>query len=173
VKKNSFGIRLASVLICFASFTEVHNGISQVSTPTASEVVRQIMTTALSRCYSNIDGVKRITFEPATSDEFAKVKALGEAAVAPLAEYIDLKSKNGFTQLFAVKFLIALGGTSTWDPLKRALDEDQWEVTRAQALAGLYQLSPSDAKPYVHALLKDGSPLVRQRANDLWQTYMQ
>jgi len=86
------------------------------------------MTTALARCYSTVNGVKKISFEPATNQEFAEVEAPGQKAVAPLAKYLDLQPKNGLTQLFAVKFLMAIGGPSTLGPLKRAFAQDQWEV---------------------------------------------
>src|SRR5258707_10403307 len=105
------------------------------------------MTAALSRCYSTVNGVKRITFEPATNQEFAEVKALGQDAVAPLARYLGLQSKNGLRQLYTVKFLMAIGGSSTLGPLKRAFA--QWEVTRAAALDGIFGVSPAEAKPYV------------------------
>ena len=54
------------------------------------------------------------------------MEALGQKAVAPLASYLDLQTKNGFTQLFAVKFLMAIGGPSTLGPLQRAFAQDQW-----------------------------------------------
>ena len=108
----------------------------QASDPKSSAVVDQIMTRSLSRCYSTVNGVKRITFEPPTNNEFANVEALGQKAIGPLARYLDLQPK-GFTQLFAVNFLMAIGGTSTLSPLKRAFAQDQWEVTRAAALDGM------------------------------------
>ena len=164
------GLCGALVLSCMVS-GNVSLGIGQASNPKSSAVVDQIMTTALSRCYSTVNGVKRITFEPPTSQEFAEVKALGQEAIAPLARYIDLQPKNGFTQVFAVKFLIAIGGSSTLGPLKRAFAQDQWEVTRAAALSGMFEVSRAEAKPYVEAALGDRSQLVRQRAHDLWKLY--
>jgi hypothetical protein len=131
------------------------------------------MTTALSRCYSTVDGVKRISFEPPTNQEFAEVEALGQKAVAPLARYLDLQQKNGFTQLFAVKFLMAIGGSSTLGPLKRAFAQDQWEVTRAAALSGIFSVSQAEARPYVEAALADKSHLVQQRAQELLALYKQ
>lgn len=131
------------------------------------------MTTALSRCYSTVNGIKKISFEPPTNQEFAEVEALGQKAVAPLARYFDLQPKNGFTQLFAVKFLQAIGGSSTLGPLKRAFAQDQWEVTRAAALDGIFAVSHAEAKPYVEAALGDNSRLVRQRAHELWSLYQQ
>lgn len=133
---------LCCILIGYASL-----GFSQASDPESSAVVDQIMTTALSRCYSTVDGVKRISFVSPTNEEFAEVEALGQKAVAPLARYLDLQPKNGFTQLFAVKFLIAIGGSSTLGPLKRAFAQDQWEVTRAAALSGIFAASHAEAKP--------------------------
>jgi len=147
-------------------------GFGQASDPKSSAIIEQIMTTALSRCYSTVDGVKRITFEPATNQEFAEVKALGQEAVAPLERYLDLQRKNGFTQLFAVKFLMAIGGSTILSPLKRALaQQDQWEVTRAAALDGIFSVSRDEARPYVKAALADKSPLVQRRAKELLALY--
>jgi hypothetical protein len=159
---------LSCIVIGYASL-----GFGQVSDPKSSAIIEQIMTTALSRCYSTVNGVKRITFEPATNQEFAKVKVLGQNAVAPLAKYLDLQPKDDLTQLFAVKFLMAIGGSSTLGPLKRAFAQDQWEVTRAAALDGIFAVSRAEAKPYVEAALGDKSQLVRQRAHDLWSLYQQ
>ena len=146
-------------------------GFGQVSDPKSSAVVDQIMATALSRCYSTVNGVKRISFEPATNQEFAEVEALGQKAVAPLARYLDLQPKDDFTRLFAVNFLIAIGGSSTLGPLKRAFAQDQWEVTRAVALDGIFAVSHAEAKPYVEAALGDSSRLVQQRAHHLLALY--
>jgi hypothetical protein len=130
------------------------------------------MAAALERCYSVMpDGVKRIEFIPATNEEVAEVKALGSKAVAPLARYLDLKQKNGLTQLFAVRFLMDIGGTSTLAPLKRAFAQDQWEVVRDAALDGIFQVSPFEAKPYVEAALGDRSQVVGQNAQHLWSLY--
>jgi hypothetical protein len=148
-------------------------GSGQVSDPKSSAVIDQIMTTALSRCYSTVNGVKRITFEPVTNQEVAEVEALGQKAVAPLARYLDLQQKNGFTQLYAVKFLMAIGGAFTLGPLKRAFAQDQWEVTRAAALDGIFAVSHAEAKPYVEAALGDSSQLVQQRAHHLLALYQQ
>ncbi len=157
---------LCCILIGYASL-----GFSQASDPKSSAVVDQIMTTALSRCYSTVDGVKRISFVSPTNEEFAEVEALGQKAVAPLARYLDLQPKNDLTQLFAVKFLMAIGGSSTLGPLKRAFAQDQWEVTRAAALDGIFAVSRAEAKPYVEAALSDSSQLVRRRARDLLNLY--
>ena len=159
---------LSCVIIGYASL-----GFGQTSDPKSSAIIEQIMTTALSRCYSTVNGVKRITFEPATNQEFAEVKALGQNAVGPLAKYLDLQPKNDLTQLFAVKFLMAIGGSSTLGPLKRAFAQDQWEVTRAAALDGIFAVSQAEAKPYVEAALGDRSQLVRRTAHDLWSLYQQ
>src|SRR5882762_5182372 len=153
---------LSCIVIGYASL-----GFGQASDPKSSAIIDQIMATALSRCYSTVNGVKRISFEPATNEEFAQVKALGQKAIVPLARYVDLRPQNGFTQLYAVKFLMGIGGPSTLGPLKRALAQDQWDVTRAAALSGIFQVSPAEAKPYVEAALRDKSEVVRQRAQEL------
>ncbi len=166
------GLRHALVLSCivigYASL-----GFGQANDPKSSAIIDQIMTTALSRCYSTVNGVKRITFEPLTNQEVAEVEALGQKAVAPLARYLDLQQKNGFTQLFAVKFLMAIGGSSTLGPLERAFAQDQWEVTRAAALEGIFAVSHAEAKPYVEAALGDTSQLVGQTAHHLSSLYQQ
>jgi hypothetical protein len=167
--RNGISLILKTVLIGFSFIASIQQNLGQIQAPEI--VVKNVMAVALSRCYSNIDGVKRISFEPATKDEFSQISVLGEKGILPLAKYLDLRDKDGFTQLFAVKFIIAIGGQSALEPLKRALQQDQWEVTRAQALAGLFQISPSEAQPYIQASLNDGSSLVRQRANDLWKLY--
>src|SRR5260370_14911212 len=160
---------LSCIVIGYASL-----GFGQASDPRSSAVIDKIMTTALTRCYSTtVDGVKRISFVSPTNEEFAQVEALGQKAVTPLARYLDLQPKNGVTQLFAVKFLMAIGGSSTLGPLKRAFAQDQWEVTRAAALDGIFAVSNAEAKPYVEAALGDKSQLVRLRAQHLWSLYQQ
>jgi hypothetical protein len=143
----------------------------QESGSEAPAVVQQIMTAALARCYSTVDGVRKISFAPPTDKELDQIKALGQKAIGPLAGYLDLQAKNGLTQLLAVKFLVEMGGPPTFAPLKRAFAEDQWEVTRAVALAGMFSVSQGQAKPFVEAALKDKSQLVRQRAQDLIAFY--
>lgn len=165
-RRLSYAFIVPCILIAYASL-----GYGQASDPKSSAEVDQIMTSALSRCYSTVDGVKRISFVPPTNEEIVEVEALGQKAIAPLAKYLDLQPKNDFTQLFAVKFLIAIGGPSTLGPLKRAFAQDQWEVTRAAALSGMFAASHAEAKPYVEAARSDSSPLVRQRARDLWNLY--
>jgi hypothetical protein len=146
-------------------------GFSQASDPKSSAIIDRIMTTALSRCYSTVNGVKRVSFEPPTNQEFAEVEALGQKAVAPLARYLDLQPKNDLTQLLAVKFLMAIGGSSILAPLKRAFGQDQWEVTRAAALSGMFSVSRDEARAYVEAALADKSHLVQQRAQELLAMY--
>jgi hypothetical protein len=147
-------------------------GFGQASGPKSAAVVDQIMATVLARCYSTeTDGFKRIDFVTPTNEEFAQVKALGQKAVEPLARYVDLRPKDDFTQLFAVKFLMAIGGPSTLGPLERALAQDQWDVTRAAALDGIFAVSPAEARPCVKAALSDSSQLVRLRAHELLTLY--
>jgi hypothetical protein len=173
MSRARLGLRSVLVLLCihFTSYMELC--FSQTSTQASAATVQQTMTTALSRCYSHVNGVEKISFVSPTDQEFAAMKALGREAVAPLARYLDAEPKNGLTQLLAVKFLMAIDDSSTFGPLKRAVDRDQWEVTRAQALSGMFVVSQVDAKPYVEAALGDKSQLVRQRAQDLWALYQQ
>lgn len=164
-------LRRALALSCiFIGYAPV--GFGQTSDPKSAAVVDQIMATALARCYStNPSGLKRIEFIPATNEEFAQVKALGQKAVEPLAKYLDLQTKNGFTQFFAVKFLMAIGGPSTFGPLQRAFAQDQWEVTRFTALSGMFVISPAEARPYAKAALSDSSQLIRLKAHELLSLY--
>jgi hypothetical protein len=158
---------LSCIVIGYASL-----GFGQTSDSKGSAIIEQIMTTALLRCYSTtVDGVKKLGFEPPTNEEVAEVKALGQKAVASLERYLDLRPKNGLTQLFAVKFLMAIGGSSTLGPLKRAYAQDQSEVTRAAALDGIFSVSRDEARPYVKAALADKSPLVQQTAKELLALY--
>ncbi len=158
---------LSCIVIGYASL-----GFGQASDPKSAAVVDQIMATALARCYSTgTDGFKRIDFVTPTNEEFDQVKALGQKAIVPLGRYVDLRPQNGFTQLFAVKFLMGIGGSSTLGPLKGALAQDQWEVTRATALSGMFSVSPDAARPYVEAALTDKSHLVQQRAQELQAFY--
>lgn len=166
--------KVGIVAIVFASvlFISGQATTNKVVEPNEFQVVDQIMAAALARCYSvTADGVKTITFMPPTNEEVAEVKTLGPKAIAPLARYLDLKQKNGLTQLFAVRFLMAIGGTSTLAPLKRAFAQDQWEVVRDVALSAIFAASPSEAKPYVEAALGDKSQVVRQHAQHLWSLY--
>jgi len=157
-------LRRALVLSCTV-IGYVSLGFGQASDPKSSAIIEQIMTTALSRCYSTVNGVKRITFVPATNQEFAEVKALGQEAVAPLAKYLDLQPKNDLTQLFAVKFLMAIGGSSTLGPLKRAFAQDQWEGQQAEGerlISLRWQLgrcSGLKCLPHLAPLVIRGKPL--------------
>src|SRR5215468_10792936 len=108
--------KIGIVAIVFASVLFISGQATTNKVVEANEfqVVDQIMATAFERCHSvTADGVNAITFVPPTNEEVAEVKALGPKAVAPLARYLDLKQKNGFTQFFAVKFLMVIGGSST------------------------------------------------------------
>ena len=160
--------KVVTLLCIFIGHPE--SGFAQAS---PDVTIQQIMSTAFARCHSTVNGVKRVTFEPPTNEEFAEVRALGPRAVAPLAKYLYSDPKDGFTQLFAVKFLTAIGGPSTIGPLKRAFSQDQWEVTRAAALSGMFAVSKVEAKPYVDAARGDSSRLVRQRAEQLSAMYEQ
>jgi len=113
------GLRRALVLSCIV-IGNASLAFGQASDPKSSAVIDQIMATALSRCYSTVNGVKRITFYPLTNQEVAEVEALGQKAVAPLARYLDLQEKNGFTQLFAVPHMTKnfIGRRSAWATIK-------------------------------------------------------
>jgi HEAT repeat protein len=144
-------------------------GFCQESATNDADEVAQIMKTALARCFSTVNGVKRISFVPATSEETSEVTRIGYNAIPQLASYIDLPRKDDLTQLLAVKFLISIGLPETYPPLERALKSDQWELTRVQALSGLFELSHETAKPFIENALTDSSTLVRERAKELWK----
>jgi hypothetical protein len=131
--------------------------------------VDSLVKQAIARCYSAPNGVQRISWAPPADEDYAQIKQLGDKAVPRLAYYLSPEFKSGFTQLIAVKFLIAIGTSSTWDPLLRGFAKDQWEVTRAQSLAGLFDLSKEKTRPLLESALTDDSMLVRQRAHDLLQ----
>ena len=166
--------RIALILMLLNSNSTMFNGafaqnINVVRTP--EEIVRQTIETALARCYSSIDGIKRITVIPPTDDELDRIESLGDSAVAPLSAYIDLSQKGGLMQWFAVQFLTAIASPSAEAPLIRALEKDQWDVTRASALNGLYKISADAAKPHIRSALTDKSPVVRLRAEELMKSY--
>lgn len=148
------------VLMSFRGFAET--GAQQ-----ESAVVQRVMASALSRCYSSVNGVTKISFEAPTDQEFAEIAALGVRAISPLAEYFDLEPKAGFAQLFAVKFLMTIKDPQTFNPLKRAFAQDQWEVVRAAALAGMFRISRTETLPYIASALNDKSEVVRRRAKEL------
>lgn len=139
--------------------------------PQAEALVREIMAADLSRCHDSINGVERISFVPSTDAEIAQIRSLGIEAIPPLAAYLDIAPKDGFTQLFAVRFLADIGGSATFAPLKRAFAPDQWEVTRFVALDAMFEVSRARAEPYIKLSLADQSSLVRKRAKELWSLY--
>jgi hypothetical protein len=96
-------LRRALALSCIV-IGYVSLGFGQASDPKSSAIIEQIMSTALLRCYSTINGVKRITFESPTNEEFTQVEALGQKAVAPLARYLDLQEKNGPRSFLRLSF---------------------------------------------------------------------
>jgi hypothetical protein len=161
----------ATALVLIATWLFAGSAASQTMSSqqaAARDVVRSIMSAAIARCYSEVKGIRRITFVPATDSEIAQVKALGDDALAPLGEYLEMTPPDGFTQLFAVRFLAHVGTPSTLPMLERALAGDQWEATRATALASIYSISPIAASPYVKTALADKSAIVRQTAQRLW-----
>jgi hypothetical protein len=129
------------------------------------------MSSALTRCYTENNGVKGLTFVPATNEEVAEVMSLGDDAIAPLASYIDAKLNADFTQLFAVRFLADLNSPDTFPQLVRAFGRDHWDVTREVALNAMFAVSKQKAKPYVKAALSDESNVVKQSAAQLWSQY--
>lgn len=161
---------IGSLLLCISCTCAVP-GLGQVSSPEDAATVKRVMTTVLARCYSKTNGITKIAFEPPRDQDVAEIKALGDRAIPPIAAYLDLEQKDGFTQLFAVKFLMAIGGPGTFASLQRASAEDQWEITRAAALAGMFAVSKTRAKPFVETALADKSELVRRRAQALWDLY--
>lgn len=163
-------IRFATTLILIAGCSVLPER-SSCQTSEADRVIKRIMSSALARCHSEHDGIKSLSFVPPTNEEVAEVTAWGDDAIAPLASYVDSKPNDGFTQLFAVRFLMALHSPDTFPPLARAFGRDQWEVTRDAALNAMFALSEQRAKPYVKAALSDESNVVKQSAAHLWSLY--
>jgi len=146
-------------------------GFAQMSSPTTSDIVKRTMAAALARCRSKTtDGVVAMTFIPLSNDEIETIKSLGSAAVEPLSTYLD-SVDCGFARLFALKFLTALRNPAALGAFQRAFAQDQWEVTRVYALAGMFETSKTAAEPYVKAALEDKSPSVRHMAEGLWLSY--
>lgn len=144
---------------------------AQTNTSTASATAKRVMADVLAHCHTKTNGVEMITFLPPSNDEIATIKALGSEAIEPLSTYIDAKVNDGFTQLFAVRFLTVLRNPAALPALQRAFAQDQWEVTRMAALAGMWETSKTAAKPYIEAALKDKSAVVRHMAESLWIDY--
>ena len=164
-------VAILSILVCVQQ--PLLNGqTNATNAPDINQAVKSIMNTSVNRCYTTTkEGISRISWVPASNEDVNKIKDLGKAAIPILDGYITAQSKDGFTQLFAVKFLIQIGGRPTETALEHALSSDQWDVTKAQALSGLYQVSTVDALPYIYAALSDPSQLVRQRARELSELY--
>jgi hypothetical protein len=151
--------------------TNLQLGFAQTSDSTAFDTVKQTMAAVLARCHMKVDGVEAITFIPPSNEEFETIKSLGSAAIEPLSTYLDAQVNDGFTQLFAVKFLTSLRNPAALDALQRAFAQDQWEVTRMAALDGMFETSKAAAEPYVKLALEDKSRVVRELAEELWPIY--
>ena len=153
-------------------------GFAQVGGPTTSDIVKRTMAAALAHCHSKVDGIEAFTFIPPSNDEIETIKALGSAAVEPLSTYVQARADCGFAKvdcgfapLFALKFLTALRNQAALGAFRRAFAQDQWEVIRVYALAGMFETSKTAAKPYVEAALEDTSQVVRHMAESLWTSY--
>jgi hypothetical protein len=162
-------LQLLPLLGLFSVFMPL--AVAQTSNTTASAVVKRTMAAVPARCHRTVNGVRMITFIPASDDEFETIKSLGSGAIEPLSTYLDAKVPDGFTQLFAVKFLTALRDPAALGALQRAFSQDQWEVTRMAALDGMFATSQTAAKPYVEAALEDKSAVVRHLAERLRTLY--
>jgi hypothetical protein len=163
---------LLHVLLLLGMFgTRVPFGLAQMSGPTASDTVKRTMAAVLVHCHFKAHGVEGMTFVPLSNEEIETIKSLGSAAIEPLSTYLDPTADGGFSQLFAVRFLSALRNPAALGALRRAFAQDQWEVTRMTALAGMFETSKTAAEPYVEAALEDKSPVVRHMAESLWTSY--
>lgn len=171
--------RFLRVLLLLGMFgARLPFGFAQVSSPTTSDIVKRTMAAALARCHSKADGIEAFTFIPPSNDEIETIKPLGSAAVEPLSTYVQAKADCGFAKidcgfapLFALKFLTALRNPAALGAFQRAFAQDEWEVTRMYALAGMFETSKTAAEPYVKAALEDKSPNVRRMAEGLWLSY--
>ena len=155
-------------------------GASPPSTvdPDARFRVSVIMKRAIARCYSVGDGetpdhrvvkgVTRISWYPPTKDDYTEIAKLGEKAAPALAGYVTTDAKpGGFVQLLAVKFLASIGTPTTIPPLGAALATGNWQVARLTALDALGEMSNPEADSLIRSVLKDGDPLISERAKQV------
>jgi hypothetical protein len=170
-QQRHFSLHVLLLLGIFSGYLPF--GFAQkMSSPTTSDIVKRTMAAALARCRSKTtDGVEAFTFIPPNNDEIETIKSLGSAAVEPLSTYVQAKVDCGFAELFALKFLTALRNPAALGVFQRAFAQDQSEVTRVYALAGMFETSRTAAEPYVKAALEDKSPGVRHMAEGLWLSY--
>jgi len=127
-------------------------------------VVVEVMNRAVGRCYSVVDGwganhqamrgVRRISWVPPTAKDYAIITNLGEKAVPTLAAYVkpDVKP-SGLIELDAVKFLESIGTPSTIGPLGAALDQENWQVVRLNALDALGKRPEPEAADLIRSVL--------------------
>ena len=169
-KQRHFSLHVLLLLGIFSGYLPF--GFAQVSSSTTSDIVKRTMAAALAHCHSKTsDGIEAFTFIPPSNDEIETIKSLGSAAVEPLSTYVQVKVDCGFAPLFALKFLTALRNPAALGAFQRAFAQDQWEVTRMYALAGMFETSKTAAEPYVKAALEDKLPNVRHMAEGLWLSY--
>jgi hypothetical protein len=81
------------------------SGFAQTGRSAASDTVKRTMAAVLAHCHFKVDGVEAITFVPPSNDEIETIKSLGSAAIEPLSRYLDEEVDDGFSHLFAVRFL--------------------------------------------------------------------
>jgi hypothetical protein len=149
------------------------SGFAQTIRSAASDTVKRTMAAVLAHCHYKVGGVEAITFIPPSNNQIETIKSHGSAAIEPLSRYLDAKVDGGFSQLFAVRFLTSLRNPAAFSALQRAFAQDQWEVTRTAALAGMFETSKTAPEPYVKAALEDQSRVVCHMAESLWTSYEQ
>ena len=127
--------------------------------------VDQIMNRIHARAYTATNGVTRIAYAPPTTSDFEEIEKLGPQAITALSVYLD--DKGDFNQLTAVKFLGALGSSSSdvIAPLQHAAaaPEDKWVVVRLAAMDALARTKAPNGATTIMQMMTDTDPLVSQR----------
>jgi len=175
-------------LVPYASLHRVwaqeHSAPPSVAAHTGAALqVSEVMQRALGRCYSVAHGetpdgrvekgVTRISWVPPTKKDYAVIAKLGEEAVPELAAYITPAAiamrgyGGGLKQLLAVKFLASVGTPSTVAPLGAALNPDDWEVARLNALDALGAMPGPESTSMIRSVLGDSDPMISERAKQI------
>lgn len=175
---NAIAFTVGFLLLTAAAAQQPIPGSAPKADAETSRRVTEILTRALARDYSLVDGwnaehqpvrgVKRISWAPPTSQDYADVANLGESAVPALAAYVTPEAKpGGLVQALAVRFLGSIGSASTIRPLGEALDPRNWQVARLYALDILGRMPEPEAISLVRSVLQDHDPQLSERAKQI------
>ena len=130
--------------------------------------VDQIMNRIHARAYTATNGVTRIAYAPPTTSDFEEIEKLGPQAITVLSVYLD--DNGDFNQLTAVKFLDALGSSSSdvVAPLQHAAaPEHKWVVVRLAAMDALARTKTPSSATTIMQMMTDTDPLISQRAKEM------